>query len=1224
FLTPPTTGDYTFWIASKGASELWLGTNADPASIRQIAYVATGRATTSRQWNKYPAQSSVAIHLQAGERYLIDAIQEQHGGREDTLSVAWQGPGIPQGIIDGDYLSPYLNPKTNGIIREYWNDYFVAAVDPLLSDGVWNSTIAVTAPRLTVLGDGEFPEALSVEDGTPIAPADNFRWVETEGVVGFAALDGDELLMDLSEGDLHTRVRVLGWGTNDVNRLPNAWVRVLGVCESVFDENNHRVPGVIRVPSQRQVLEIESEYGNSPALKTVPIGEITPANPELAWDRKIRVRGTVVREDTNGFFIQGLGTLTGYISTNGILWKQIAPSVEIAMTNAALAGLAVSSFSANSLTTAAFDSVTGLKGIGNSTDVFNALPAGEADFDGSTFTVTGGGVGISSSYDQFRFVYQPLAGDVGMVAHIKSMGTANARAVAGVMFRDSLDPAASFADLGLSASGGAVFQFRQKRNERGATINIPDCTAPCWLKLTRRYAGIFVRTDQNVPLQIGQQVDVAGSLEWENGQPVLLHAHNLADVVAKGPQVSSQGIVGVASLASVPPTIQLAQFIPEEGEGLRNGSGSVRVRGVVTFDDRVFGDNYLAVQDQTAGVLIRLSPRFTHRPLHVGDLVEFDLRSVNGKWPVPLEPSRINVIGTAPIPEPVLHPAEYTPERRGARPWTEFEGIVREVKSDGTLSLMCQDGMVTAWVGGTTTEALRYYIDALVRIRGVPIQTPDNARMLLVPSPEFVAVGEPSPKNAFIIPSLTIADLKNFSHRSPAFFHRVKISGVVTYQKDDLLLVQDETGGIRVRTADALKIHIGDSVEAAGFPDFGNGFITLSETLVQKNGGHGLPTPAYPSPAELQEGKQDAVVVRLTGQLLEQRTLGEDQILELQSGPRIFRATLAKSPIHLEAIPIGSQVEITGICWTERVGDPLSSSGLNEPLVASFEVLLRTPLDVVVRQRPPWWTWKYTVAIIGGLLFVLAAASVWIRLLHRQVAQRTQQLETAMTKLERETEVSATLAERNRLAGEIHDGLEQGLSAIMMQLDGLESRVGENPAEIERHLKLARSMIRFSRTEVRHSLWDWKSPALANKNLSAALSEIVGQMSLGNQAHVTVEVSGNVLSLPSAAEHHLLRTGQEALNNALKYAQARTICVNLDYSAQLVRLSVRDDGLGFVPETVLNGTAGHLGLQSLRSRARKMGGSLTVVSAPGRGTTVEVSVPVRKTPSTRPPETSAL
>jgi signal transduction histidine kinase len=121
-----------------------------------------------------------------------------------------------------------------------------------------------------------------------------------------------------------------------------------------------------------------------------------------------------------------------------------------------------------------------------------------------------------------------------------------------------------------------------------------------------------------------------------------------------------------------------------------------------------------------------------------------------------------------------------------------------------------------------------------------------------------------------------------------------------------------------------------------------------------------------------------------------------------------------------------------------------------------------------------------------------------------------------------------------------------------------------------------------------------------------------------------VEVSGNVLSLPSAAEHHLLRTGQEALNNALKYAQARTICVNLDYSAQLVRLSVRDDGLGFVPETVLNGTAGHLGLQSLRSRARKMGGSLTVVSAPGRGTTVEVSVPVRKTPSTRPPETSAL
>src|SRR5262249_20557466 len=154
----------------------------------------------------------------------------------------------------------------------------------------------------------------------------------------------------------------------------------------------------------------------------------------------------------------------------------------------------------------------------------------------------------------------------------------------------------------------------------------------------------------------------------------------------------------------------------------------------------------------------------------------------------------------------------------------------------------------------------------------------------------------------------------------------------------------------------------------------------------------------------------------------------------------------------------------TGVCWTERAGEAATSEGLKEPLV-TFEVLLGSPSDVIVRQRPPWWTWKHTLATTVGLVFILGIALVWIRLLHQQVGQRTRELEAAMTKLGRETEISATLAERNRLAGELHDGLEQGLSAIMMQLDGLESKLAGSPAEAARYLKLARNMIRFSRTE---------------------------------------------------------------------------------------------------------------------------------------------------------------
>ena len=1206
-VVPPTTGDYTFFIASKGSSELRLSANADPANLQKIAFVPTGRQTFPQQWNKYPSQSSSSIHLQAGQAYFISAIQEQHGGRDDNLSVGWEGPGIERTVIDNKFLFQYPRRESHGVIREYWNDYFAGAVEPLTSGELWKSALTPTNPRITVLGGGGFPKPLPFEVGDAIAPADNFRWVETQGIVEFASSGRDTATFELSAGKKRVDVQALDWASGDTPRLEKMRVRLRGVCESVFDENGNENGGTIHVSSPRDIVEISPDATELEDLNVVPISDLTPANPSLAWGRQIRIRGTVVRQDINGFFIQGPGTFSGFVSLDGTHWRQIVPPVEIAMSDSALAGLAVSSFSGGTLVKATFDSVRGLSDVEHDVDITNTQPAGQAILAGSRYTVTGGGIGVASTLDQFHYVYQPLIGEGEIVARVTSLDKINSHAIAGVMIRDSLDTKASFASLAMSAGGGAVFQFRLKKDERGATVPIRDCPLPCWLKLTRRHVGAIVRADTNFVAQPGQQVDLAGTLEWENGHPILLHVRSLDDATIRNPEPGSSSVVVSSSNES--PIIPIAQLLPEEGESLRNGSGSVHVRGVVTFSDQPFGTNFLVIQDETAGASVRLNSRFSRRPPRVGDLVEFDLRSVNGQWPVPFDPSRIDVLGTARLPEPVIHPAEYSLARRGDWQWTEFEGIVRAADGNGTLMLMRKDGLMPVWIGNSTQEELARYVDALVRIRGVAIRTGENARTLLVPSPGFIEVCEASPQDAFVIPTIAIADLAGFSRRSA--FHRVEISGVVTYRAGGLLIAQDQTGGVRLNVLQVPSdIHVGDLIEAVGFPDPENSSVTLVETLVRKIGSGSLPKP-FEAPSDLQDSVQDALVVKLTGRVLEQQTIGDDQILELQSGRRAFRATLPKSFASLPAIPAGSQVEVTGVSWTQPVGEAAAGAGL------TFDVLLRTPSDVIVRQRPPWWTWKHTAVTVGAFVLVLGLALFWIRLLHQQVAQRTSQLQTAMTKLERETEISATLTERNRLAGELHDGLEQGLSAIMMQLDGLESKLSTNPAEAVRYLKLARNMIRFSRTEVRHSLWDWKSPALTNKNLGAALSDIAGRMSVGNQATVAVQISGPALPLPHATEHHLLRIGQEALTNALKYSDAPAIYLNLNYSENSVQLSVRDTGRGFVPEMILSGTGGHFGLQNLRSRARKMGGRLTVTSAPGRGTTVEVTVPVNGA-NTRP------
>ena len=269
-------------------------------------------------------------------------------------------------------------------------------------------------------------------------------------------------------------------------------------------------------------------------------------------------------------------------------------------------------------------------------------------------------------------------------------------------------------------------------------------------------------------------------------------------------------------------------------------------------------------------------------------------------------------------------------------------------------------------------------------------------------------------------------------------------------------------------------------------------------------------------------------------------------------------------------------------------------------------LLLRSADDLVVLQKPRAWAVKRTLLAIGVLTAVLVVAFVWIHNLRRRVAQRTAELKATMEKLQRETQTAATLAERNRLAGEIHDSLEQGFSGLILQLDTT-AKHSQSPAEVRSGLTLARNMVAFSRNEVRHAVWDLQSPVLEDSDLGTALKKIAGQLA-PEAPQTTFSVEGRPRPLSSTTEHHLLRIAQEAIANCVKHAGAKNLHLALVYSETEVVLSVRDDGCGFVPAQVLTGDLGHFGLRSLRGRASKIQSTLRVSSAPGAGTLIEVRV----------------
>jgi signal transduction histidine kinase len=205
---------------------------------------------------------------------------------------------------------------------------------------------------------------------------------------------------------------------------------------------------------------------------------------------------------------------------------------------------------------------------------------------------------------------------------------------------------------------------------------------------------------------------------------------------------------------------------------------------------------------------------------------------------------------------------------------------------------------------------------------------------------------------------------------------------------------------------------------------------------------------------------------------------------------------------------------------------------------------------------------------------------------------------------------SLVLAERTRIARELHDTLAQGFAGIAFQLEAVATRLSEAPGQAQQHLNLALQMVRHSLAEARRSVMNLRSAALDKGDLGNALADTARQMMADKPVDVQLKISGSVRSIPQKVENNLLRIGQEAITNSLKYAQPGRIRIELAYRPQLVLLRIEDDGQGFDPAGFAPTDGVHFGLLGMQERARQIGARLVVHSRPGEGTGVSVEVPL--------------
>ncbi|WP_327427679.1 MULTISPECIES: GAF domain-containing sensor histidine kinase [unclassified Streptomyces] len=197
--------------------------------------------------------------------------------------------------------------------------------------------------------------------------------------------------------------------------------------------------------------------------------------------------------------------------------------------------------------------------------------------------------------------------------------------------------------------------------------------------------------------------------------------------------------------------------------------------------------------------------------------------------------------------------------------------------------------------------------------------------------------------------------------------------------------------------------------------------------------------------------------------------------------------------------------------------------------------------------------------------------------------------------------------ERSRLAHELHDAVSQKLFSLRLTAQAAATLVDRDPARAKGELQQVAALAAEAADELRAAVVELRPTALDEDGLVATLRTHIQVLDRAHSARVTFSSRG-VRALPAAQEEAMLRVAQEALHNALRHSGAAGVDVTLEKRGPGAVLRITDDGSGFEP-TAIRSAGRHLGLVSMRDRASGVGGTLTVESAPGKGTTIEMEVP---------------
>jgi signal transduction histidine kinase len=655
-----------------------------------------------------------------------------------------------------------------------------------------------------------------------------------------------------------------------------------------------------------------------------------------------------------------------------------------------------------------------------------------------------------------------------------------------------------------------------------------------------------------------------------------------------------------ASAAGLPLLVSASEIHRLKREEAQRGY-PVKIRGVIT--SVLLEHQAFTIQDSTRGIyVIDFSESRSDLP-HIGEFLEVEGMTDPGLFAPVVNARRVRTLGAGDLPEPVHPTRDQLMNGSLDAQYVEIQGILTSVQDDG-VTLLTPDGRIKSElrVAGLTTQDLERYEDALIRVRGCLFASWDYVtHQVKVDEVRIygaaLTVEQPAPADLFAIPRKTASELLLFDPQA-GVFQRVKVSGQIIHQRESEFFMMDGSNGVRFIAKHPAGLQVGDLVDVVGFPELSSAAPVLREAVVRKTGQAALPQARAIGADDLIRANLDATQVRVKALLVNHRSTPTEQALEMRVGLRSFLATLPGPDKDIRAIPVGSQLELTGTCVIQ---------GVNQD-VASFGLLLNSPLDVAVLARPPWWTLQKMLVILGALACVLAVTVLWITQLRRKVEQRSAELEIQIRERQRVEQQHAMELERARIAQDLHDDLGSGLTEISML--GVRALSASAPLQKRGHyLEQMSNQASQMVTALDEIVWAMNpthdSLASMISYFSLYAERFLGLANIVWRLEVPFKPDDHVVD--SRHRHQLFLAFKEALTNVVRHSGATEVLLDIQVEQGRVRLTIADNGRGWAE---VGQTEEMDGIANMRARLEKLDGHFEVNSKTGQGTIVRFDLPL--------------